>query len=240
MKSFSLTLIVPILLMVIGFNANAQQNKVIKIAAGEWPPFIGQELEGYGSVGQTIQAAFASQGYQVEFDFYPWGRAYQKTQDGDYVATAVWMYAEERTEHFNYSDPVAQEQFVFFYHKDTPLEWDSMSDIQGYNLGGGVGYSYGSELDALIEANQVNMTRVAKPEQNFLKLKHKRIDLVPEEKQIGLYTLSQQPKNVQDAIGYSDKPFLTNDSFMMFSKMHPESQTLMAIFNKGLAEIKAN
>lgn len=240
MKAFPLTLLAPILLITVGFNVNAQQSKLIKIAAGEWPPFIGQELENYGSVGQTIQAAFASQGYQVQFDFYPWGRAYQKTQDGDYAATAVWMYAEERIEHFNYSDPVAQEQFVFFYNKSKPFEWQSLDEVKGFNLGGGVGYSYGSELDQMIDSKAVNMVRVAKPEQNFLKLKHRRIDLVPEEKQIGLYTLSQQPQSVQDEIHYSDKPFLVNDSFMMFSKMHPESKKLMAIFNKGLAQIKAN
>ena len=213
-------------------------SKTVKIAAGEWAPFIGQELEYYGSVGKTIQDAFASQGYRVEFDFYPWKRAYQKTQEGEYVATAVWMFAEERTERFNFSDPVAQEQFVFFYKKGAQFEWESLEDLKGKHLGGGIGYSYGNELDAMINSEQIKMDRVAEPSQNFLKLKYGRIDLMPEEKQIGLHILNQRDDDLIDHIDFDPKPFLTNNSFMMFSKAHPEASKLLEIFNKGLAEIK--
>lgn len=209
-------------------------HKTVKITAGDWPPFIGQKLEGYGVVAQTITQVFALEGYEVTFTFYPWARAYEKAQSGEYDATAVWMFDEERTQDFYYSDPVSQEQFVFFHHKDLDFEWSEIEDLKGYKLGGGLGYSYGSDLDALIDSKQVTISRVNSPSQNLLRLNHQRIEVYPEERQIGLYNLSQQPEEVQSNITYHPKPFLNNDGFVMFSKQSPRGKELLAIFNQGL------
>lgn len=217
---------------------SADNTKVIKIVAGEWPPFIGQKLENFGYVGEKVQRVFASQGYRVEFHFLPWKRAYKKASEGEYVATAVWMYAEERMEHFYYSAPVAQEQFVFFHLKEKPFRWRSLSDIQGEHLAGGLGYSYGEALDKLIADEKVKMTRVEDPSKAFQLLKYRRVSLLPEEKHIGLFTLSRLPADMQDLMTYDPKPFLSNDSYLMFSKAHPQATELLAIFNQGLMQIE--
>ncbi|KOO17042.1 ABC transporter substrate-binding protein [Vibrio xuii] len=218
----------------------ATDDKIIRIAAGEWPPFIGQQLEGFGHVGQTIEKVFAAQGYQVEFHFFPWKRAYKKASEGEFVATAVWMYAEEREEFFWFSDPVAQEKFVFFHLRDTPFEWTNLDDLKGKLLGGGLGYSYGEELDALLESGQVEMNRVEDPLKAFQLLKYRRVELVPEEKHIGMFSLNKLPIETQSLITFHPKPFLSNDSYLMFSKAHPQAKKLMAIFNQELAKLKAS
>ncbi len=211
--------------------------KVIKIAAGNWPPFIGQDLVDFGSVGQTIQKAFASQGYQVEFHFFPWKRAYKKASEGEFVATAVWMFAQDRTEHFYYSDPVGQEKFVFFHLREDDFDWQDITDIEGKHLGGGLGYSYGSEIDTMIEENTVTINRVDSPNQALQLLKYRRVDLVPEERDIGLFTLQKMPLELQEKVTFHPKPFLTNDSYMMFSKSHPQARKLLEVFNEGLKQV---
>ncbi|MDN3684219.1 hypothetical protein QW180_12270 [Vibrio sinaloensis] len=55
---------------------------------------------------------------ESNFIFFLGNALTKKASEGEYVATAVWMYAEERMEHFYYSAPVAQEQFVFFHLKE--------------------------------------------------------------------------------------------------------------------------
>ncbi|MCW8333234.1 substrate-binding periplasmic protein [Vibrio paucivorans] len=215
-------------------------DKIIKIAAGEWPPFIGEQLEDFGHVGHTIQQVFARQGYSVEFHFYPWKRAYKKASEGEYVATAVWMFTEERTEHFMFSDPVAQEQFVFFHLKENPFQWQSLSNLKGKTLGGGLGYSYGESLDTLINDEQVTIKRVESPEKAFQLLKYRRVELVPEEKHIGMFALSKMPIDTQELITYNPKPFLSNDNFLMFSKAHPDAKKLLTIFNQGLKQFKVS
>lgn len=72
------------------------EDKLVRIASGEWPPFIGSDLPNYGFVGEIITQAFTKQGYQVEFQFLPWARAYAETQRGLYDATAIWMHSAER------------------------------------------------------------------------------------------------------------------------------------------------
>ena len=214
-------------------------SNVVKISAGEWPPFIGQNLENNGFVAEIITEAFASQGYQVQFYFLPWKRAYNDTQQGKYDASAIWMFDEKRTEHFLYSDPVSQEQFVFFHHVDTPFEWKHIEDIKGKHLGGGLGYSYGEQLNKLIEQGHVTMSRVNEPKQNLLILAHKRIDLFPEEVHIGKYTLKQQPIEIQRQITYHPTPFLSNDNFLLLPRANTKSEQLRRIFNQGLKEWKA-
>ena len=134
-------LVIPLLHCLFTLSAYAENtHQTVKITAGDWPPFIGQNLEGYGVVAQTIKQVFALQGYEVAFTFYPWARAYEKAQNGEYDATAVWMFDEERTQHFYYSEPVSQEQFVFFHHKDLAFAWSDIDDLKGYKMGGGLGY----------------------------------------------------------------------------------------------------
>lgn len=228
-------LVIPLLQCLFVLSAYAESTpQTVKITAGDWPPFIGQNLEGYGVVAQTIEQVFALQGYEVTFAFYPWARAYEKAQSGEYDATAVWMFDEERTEHFYYSKPVSQEQFVFFHHKDLAFDWAKIDDLKGYKMGGGLGYSYGEALDTLIDAKEVSISRVNNPSQNLLRLNHKRIQIYPEERQIGMYHLSQQPEEIQNNITYHPKPFLNNDGFVMFSKQSPRGKELLEIFNQGL------
>lgn len=219
---------------------NDEDNKIVKIAAGEWPPFIGQELEEFGFVGKTIEQAFATQGYQVEFHFFPWKRAYKEASEGEFVATAIWMFAQERTEHFYFSEPVAQEEFVFFHRKSDDFSWQRLEDLEGKHLGGGLGYSYGEELDALIEDGHVTIHRVADPTKAFQFLKYRRVELVPEEKHIGLSTLNKLPYETQALISFHPKPFLTNSNYLMFSKAHPDGEKLLRVFNQGLSQLKAS
>lgn len=226
---------IPLLLCLFISSAYAENTrKTVKITAGDWPPFIGQSLEDYGVVAKTIKQVFALQGYEVVFTFYPWARAYEKAQSGEYDATAVWMFDDERTEHFYFSEPVSQEQFVFFHHKDLAFDWSTIDDLKGYKMGGGLGYSYGEALDRLIDAKEVSISRVNSPSQNLLRLNHKRIQIYPEERQIGMYHLNQQPEEIQGNITYHPKPFLNNDGFVMFSKLSPRGKKLLEVFNQGL------
>ncbi|OEF06102.1 ABC transporter substrate-binding protein [Vibrio genomosp. F10 str. 9ZD137] len=216
------------------FANDSSSSKIIKISAGDWPPFIGKDLDDFGTLGKKITEVFALEGYSVEFNFYPWTRAYVKAQQGEFDATAIWMFEESRTEHFDYSDPVGKEEFVFFYNTDASFDWSSLDEIKGKEIGGEIGYSYGEELDSLIESGQVNMSRVKETRQNLLRLKHKRIELYAQERHIGMYKLSLQPEDVQASISYHPKPFLTNDSFLLFSKQSPNKQELLEAFNRGL------
>lgn len=212
----------------------------IRISAGEWPPFIGPNLENNGFIAEIIREVFATQGYQVTFHFLPWSRAYHEAKVGNYDATAIWMYDEERTKDFIYSDPVSNEEFVFFYHVDSEFDWHNIEDIKGMHLGGGLGYSYGEKLNELIENEEVKMSRVNKLQQNLLRLAHKRIDLLPEEIHVAYHMLKQQDPKIQRQITHHPMPFLLNANYLLIPKIGEKSPEILSIFNQGLEKWKAD
>lgn len=221
-----------------GTNVQANELKPIQISAGEWPPFLSQSLPGYGSVARLITDVFSEAGYDVEFVFLPWVRAYNQTATGRYSATAVWMYQEERSEDYYFSDPVLNETFVLFSLSEDPFDWQSLDDLEGLTVGGGLGYSYGPEFDKALEDGVFEMLRQANVEQNLRMLVAGRIDLFAEEKSIAYYTLNNNAPELADQITHHPTPILENQSFLMLPKSEPDSLEIMRDFNAQLQVFK--
>lgn len=212
--------------------------KTLHISAGEWPPYLGAELPEQGIAARLIKDIFADAGYQVKFHFLPWPRAYRETQLGRYDATAVWMLAPERQQHFWYSNAVLEEQFVFFHLKKTTFQFKTLDDIVGIELGGGLGYSYGTAFDAALKSGKLKMSRVGDTTQNFRRLLKGRIVAFPEEVQVGYYRLRSELPQLQQHITHAPLPLLTNQSFVLFPKANNNSVELQNEFNSGLAQYK--
>jgi polar amino acid transport system substrate-binding protein len=212
----------------------------IQISAGEWPPFLGESLPNQGIVRQLITDVFFDAGYDVEFVFLPWSRAYQETAKGNYSATAVWMFKDDRANDFLYSDPVLNEQFVLFHRTDTPFNWATLDDLKGKLIGGGQGYSYGPMFDKALEEGQFEMLRQARVEQNIQMLATSRIDLFIEEMSVANYTLNDKVPELADQITFHPTPVLVNQSFLLLPKSDPGSKALMITFNKHLKMFKSS
>ncbi|WP_120497320.1 ABC transporter substrate-binding protein [Kiloniella sp. EL199] len=211
----------------------------IKVTVGEWPPFLTQELEGNGVIGEMIVDIFASQGIHADLAFLPWGRGYHEASSGGFQAMGIWMHKQEREKDFLYSDPILKEQFVFFHRKDLDFDWDEMTDLKEYRLGGGIKYSYGPELDAAVSGGTLFMDRGPSDEVNFHKLLTDRIQIYPQEKSVGYFALMNHfSAEDQDQITHHPKPILNNLSYVLFPKVLEGSADLMDRFNKGLKEFR--
>ncbi|WP_166268684.1 substrate-binding periplasmic protein [Marinobacter caseinilyticus] len=211
----------------------------LQVSVGDWPPFIAQNQKHHGFIAHLISDIFAAEGYIVSFHFLPWNRAYREAAKVQRDATAVWMYKAERENDFYYSDPVLKEQFVFFHRKGDGFHWQHYGDLVGLTIGGGLGYSYGPEFDAAAEAELFKLERVASDEQNFLRLLIGRIDVFPEEINVGYFTLRRDLKPEQVAqITHHPKPVLENESFMLFPRKGPDSLALVKKFNKRLRQFQ--
>lgn len=236
-----------LLLALSGFVAQAQtadqqlpvqNDKILQISAGEWPPYLGLNLPGHGLAARLISDIFHDAGYQVRFHFLPWPRAYRETQLGRYNATAVWMAAAERQQHFWYSEAVLEEQFVFFHLKKTAFQFETLDDLVGIELGGGLGYSYGPAFDAALASGRLKISRVGDTTQNFRRLLKGRIRAFPEEIQVGYHKLRTDLPSELNQITHASLPLLKNQSFVLFPKSEGNSLKLQKIFDDGLARYK--
>lgn len=68
------------------FSPAFAANKSLKIAAPEYPPFYGAELEDNGFMTEIVRAALDRGGYEATIDFLPWKRALASAQEGKHDA----------------------------------------------------------------------------------------------------------------------------------------------------------
>ncbi len=217
----------------------AQEN--IIVTTGDWPPYISQDQKHNGVISHIITDIFADLGIQASMQFLPWSRAYNDTAKGLFPVTAVWMHKKEREIDFIYSDSVLTEQFVFFHLKERQFDWNSINDLKAFKIGGINASSYGPELDEALSQEKIIIDRVIRPQQNFNKLIHNRIDLFPFEVNVGHSMLKKYfSADEQETITYHPKPYLNNSSFVLFPKSIKGSKALSLLFNKALKKFKSS
>ncbi|MGP4842525.1 substrate-binding periplasmic protein [Marinobacter sp. 1Y8] len=211
----------------------------LDISVGDWPPFFDQTRPYNGPAAHLISDIFAEEGYRVRFHFLPWNRAYREAALGKQDATAIWMYKSAREKDFMFSDPVLSETFVLFYRKDKAFDWSTLEDLRGLTIGGGMGYSYGPAFDDALARGVFKMERMARNRQNFKRLLIGRIDVFPEEISVGYETMTRElaPDELSQ-ITHHPKPFLRNESFVMFPRASEKSEMLLDKFNRRLQKFR--
>ncbi len=217
-----------------------ENNKTVTIALGEWPPFIGERLSGFGTISRIVTSSFENQGYKVTVGFFPWKRSFELTRMGDWDATAVWIRNPQRERKFIYSDAVMVGTQVLFYRKDSLFDWESSDDLEKYIIGGSTGYYHGEIIDQGEKAGVLTLERIPDEAANFKKLLIGRIDLVVANKDVGYYLMNQ----IFDAeelskITHHRKPLETATYHLIIGKKNPRSQELIDVFNLGLAQVRS-
>lgn len=241
MKRFLRSKLAILLLAAAAFRPAIALAEEITVTVGDWPPYISQGMKNNGAISHLISDIFADEGIEVTIRFLPWARAYAEAAAGKHEATGVWMHKEEREADFIYSDPVLTESFVFFHLKTKKFNWKTLKDLEGLRLGGGIKYSYGPEMDQALESGQLTMERAANDQSNFAKLLLERITLYPQEMNVGYASLlSEFSKADRDKITHHPKPFLNNQSHLLFPKKLKASEVLLRKFNKRLQEYRAS
>lgn len=90
----------------------------VTIAAGEWKPFISEDLPGYGPHAKRVSEVFKQAGIEIEYVFVPWTRSYNLTRSGRYAATFSWFKSEDRLREVLYPDvPIDLRQSAVYYNK---------------------------------------------------------------------------------------------------------------------------
>jgi polar amino acid transport system substrate-binding protein len=222
-----------------GLSAQATEQPELRISVGDWPPYLSSELKHNGVIAHLISDILADEGYRVTFQFLPWPRAYSAAAAGRFDGTAVWMHKAEREADFYFSEPLLDEQFVFFHLKSLPFDWQRFDDLTGMTLGGNLEHSYGPLFDEFMAQGKVKMERVPTNMQNFEKLLKERVVLYPQEMNVGYSSLrSHFSASDQAKITHHPKPLLSNYSYLLLPRSLASSTTLMARFNQRLANYR--
>ncbi|AYC07395.1 transporter substrate-binding domain-containing protein [Vibrio cholerae] len=215
------------------FSAWAQ---TITAAQDPWPPFVMENAQQKGLSVDIVTAAFATQGYTVEFTIMPWSRALNDVKEGKIdILPATW-FTQERTAYLTYSDNYLTNQVKFIKKAGDNFEFAGLASLNGKKVGIVRGYGYGDKF--------MNDPSFFRPEstdlkQNLQKLQAGRIDLAVEDELVAKSIIIEAGMNLAD-FAFTNQAISENPLHVTSGKANPRSEELVAAFNKGLAEIKAN
>jgi len=220
------------------FLSRAVAAETITVAVGEWPPYTSQDNPDARLAQRVATAAFALEGIQVAYRYYPWKRCYVEVKEGRVVATLPWFHSEKRDQTFLFSrEPLTHDKEVFFYLKRRNFHWNNFADLKGYRVGATLGY-YDTEL---LEQNGIPLDKVADEKLNFEKMAIGRIDVYATGLAVGNYLIHKLYSPATAALFTHDpKPLHEDNTFVMFSRRAPNAASLRDRFDRGLRALKAS
>ena len=230
-----------IFLILLGLLQNGYAGETIRITTGEFSPWTSAALNHNGFTSHIISEAFKLEGYEVEFTFYPWKRAFESARSGErFHATSYWYPSEERAKDFYYSDPIQIDATVFFYMKDNPPpDWEALDDLKGMRIGATGGFTYTKEFWDAAKSKRLDIEEANSEELNFKKLLKGRIDLFPSNPLVGQKVLLEAfGKRAANSVAYHHKPLVAPTGHLLFSKKHANGEELVAAFNRGLEKLR--
>jgi polar amino acid transport system substrate-binding protein len=212
----------------------------IRISNGEWAPYTGKNLTGYGCDSMVVTEVFKQMDIAVVYDFFPWARAMQVAKTGEYDGTIEWDNTLEfQRDFYISSDSITEQEWVFFFQADHPLEWNSIDDLAGKKIGTTSGYLYSDAFSKQLKDTRFVFEAASSDEANFRKLLSGRIDVFPMERNVGNAILKNKFSTEEiRQITYNPKPISTFRPHLLLNRLRPENQEQISKFDQKLKLLK--
>jgi len=210
----------------------------VVIVTGNYPPAINETDDDKGYISRLVSDAFALEGIKVEYVFVPWARGLRMTRLGREACIMYYAKTPDRVKSFFFSEPLLEEEWLFFHLKSTPVKWQQLTDLSRYIIGATLSYSYSEEFHQLADEQSLNVHWVARDKQNWQMLMAGRIDIFPSAK-TGWYQLRQlYSEAALEQITTHPKPLKTNLGYLLCSKEHRDGKFFRDKFNRGFSKLK--
>lgn len=217
----------------------------LKFAIGEWEPYTGQKLEGYGMVAEVVTAACNARGLKAEYTFFPWKRAEASVEEGSFFATFPYQQTTERDARFYFSGVLCRSNNRILLHKGNPktaeFVYASISDLKGYRIGTLAG---SDAVNLPLRHLGAEVEEVQTVEQNLKKLEAGRLDAVIDDRPVLFMATKKYCGNDAEKLGkfyFANKGFgNTTEYKLMVSQRYPNAKGLLVKFNTGLKAIIAS
>jgi polar amino acid transport system substrate-binding protein len=213
--------------------------ETIRITNGEWPPYLCETLEEGGVTSHITREAFALEGINVQYGWFPWARALANVRNGDWDASLGWAKTPEREKDFLFSDSVLEGKIVFFHLKDYPFDWKTLEDLRELRIGAVISHRYNDDFIEAERSGKIIVDRVSSEQQNLSKLLSGRIDVFICNVDVGYAVLNKYfPSSESDRITFHAVPFEMNQLRLAFSRKNKKNEKFLKQFNRGLQALK--
>ncbi len=198
-----------------------------------YPPFFDDHGEGVAK--DLLIDLFQQLGYSITIDTYPWKRAIENVNTGEYPAIIAVDGSTDPQTTETMSPPIFSTAVVLFYNRQKypdGIEFTTLSDLQQYTFGMLRGISW----KPLFDEYGLEYEEVASDVQNFKKVMFNRIDLFGMFDTAGIALIKQMFSQHQDVFGYT-KPFELHAISITFSTQHPLGKQLIHDYKAKIGNI---
>ena len=244
-RSFTSSAMIIMCMLVIGGQRLCAEERVFKIALGDWCPYSCDPEKENGNIGYTAEIltrVFEKAGFNVETELMPFSRILKTVRKGEFTVCPA-MFKKNAPDFVFPKNPIGVSTYHFYVTKDTRWRYkgfDSLTELKA--LGLIQNYSY-EVLDPDIArflneypAKNAYIAGVKPLERNFKKLLVNRVDTVLEDEWVTAYTLNKMKilGKVIDA-GHIGKPV---SCYVGFSPAISRSREYAQMLDKGVNELR--
>ncbi|WP_435635213.1 substrate-binding periplasmic protein [Pseudomonas solani] len=211
----------------------------LRLTNGEWAPYLGEKLPYQGVASRIVAEAFALEGIDVRWEFYPWARALRLAERGERDGSAVWLRNPERDQHFFVSEPVIESGYYLFHRNDLALDWQQIDDLAQLRFGATLGYDYGEAFQRAEREGRLKVQRLPSEEQGLRMLLAGRIDVFPVDKIVAIAMLQDNFTSAERArVSFHARPLRSDSLHLLLSRTDPANAERITRFNRGLARLR--
>lgn len=233
-------LLLALMLFTLGSTGAFAAEQEVKFSIGEWEPYTGEKLPGYGMAAEIVTAACKAGGLQADYEFSPWKRAENNVSEATSFGTFPYKEIPERQNSYLFSDVLFSNSFGILMNKTNEktrnFSYSGPQDFQGLKVGIIAGTA---AVKNPLSGAGASVDEVPDPQQNLMKLAAGRIDFYIDDKAVIYQALKKLDPTQSDKLVLSQQDFGDKNEWkIMVSKTHLEGAALLAKINEGLKKIK--
>lgn len=220
-----------ILIFILIVDVNLVSAETFTVVSDYWCPYNCEpsaDPEGFGI--DLLRQAFEAKGIKVNYILRPWDQALAMVESNQYHAVMSANKTDSRLLLYPESY-FSRSTTCFFTSNDHAWEYNGVKSIDKIRLGVIEGYSYGSLLDAYLDAHRDTITWVSgrNPlEQLIDKIKTGDIDVIIEDENVFEHQAAVHKEWLSMRTGYCLPPA---NIYMAFAPGHPDTKRYMKIYD---------
>jgi len=230
----------PLLLAALLLSAPSLADKHIKLTSLDWPPYTGPTLADQGATAAVVKAAFEAAGYRVQIDFFPWPRAVVLASDANsgYAGYFPEYYSAEVGKSFLFSAVIGTGPLGLVQHKDAPIIWNSIDDLNKFKVGVVQDYVNTDAFDANVASGKQPVEVVSSDDQNLKKVAAKRIPVAIIDQNVMNHLLAHDPSlaAVKAKLEFNGKLLEDKKLYICFRR-GPQGEEYAKALAEGLKKI---
>lgn len=222
--------------------AGARADTIV-VLSDFWFPYNGQpksQREGYKI--DLLRHIAKANGHSIDYRLLDWELSLQRTESGQGGDCVVGAIESDAPRHARTARPWGVSENMLYGHIDRMPSVPDLDALRALRIGVVADYSYGDELDALLEEIEDRVTRIQASRRAFpqlvLRLATKQADVIIEDANVARVGLTEL--GMTETIRAIDVDFLEPDPVYVACTPNERGRRFIALFDAGMEKARAD